>query len=192
VSDPIPEKYTTAAIWLHWIVAILILAQLALGLYMVDIPKNTPGRAWYFNLHKSLGVTIAIFVVLRIWWRATHTPPSLARIIPDWQVLAAKINHWLLYICIVAMPVTGMIMSSYSKYGVKFWGLPLISGSEDKASREFWVGIHEFVADVLMVLIALHVLAALKHLLVDKNGVFQRMMPGGAQSSSARRAHELR
>jgi cytochrome b561 len=187
---PVRQKYTTAAIWLHWIVGILILAQLALGLYMVDIPKNTPDRAWYFNVHKSLGVTIAIFVVLRIWWRATHTPPSLIGIIPDWQVLASKISHWLLYVCIVAMPASGMIMSSYSKYGVKFWGLPLIPGNEVKATRELWVDIHEFIGDALMVLIAIHVLAALKHLLVDKNGVFQRMTPGGAESGSVRRAHE--
>jgi cytochrome b561 len=178
VPQPALQKYTNAAIWLHWIVGIAILVQLGIGLYMVELPKNTPVRAWYFNFHKSLGVTLAIFILLRVWWRATHRPPPLTGIIAAWQVMAAKINHWLLYLCIVAMPATGMLMSSNSKYGVKFWGLPFIKGHEDESAREFWLNIHETVADVLMVLIAIHVLAALKHLIVDKNGVFQRITPG--------------
>ncbi len=165
------------AIWLHWIVGIALLGQLALGLYMGDIPKDTPDRAWYFNLHKSIGVTLAVFIVLRVIWRLSHRPPSLEGLIPDWQVIASKINHWLLYLCMIAMPVTGMTMSSYSKYGVKVWGMKLITGSDNEASREFWLELHEITAVILMVVIAIHVIAALKHLMIEKNGVFQRIMP---------------
>ena len=171
------SKYTTVAIWLHWIVGIAILGQLALGLYMVGIPKETPDRSWYFNLHKSIGVTLAIFILLRIVWRLGHRPPSLQGLIPAWQITASTVGHWLLYLGMIAMPVTGLIMSSYSKYGVKVWGLKLIAGIDDKTAREFWVGIHETTADILMVVIAIHVLAALKHLMIEKNGVFQRMVP---------------
>jgi cytochrome b561 len=170
-------KYSSIAIWLHWIVGIALLGQLALGLYMVDIPKETPDRSWYFNLHKSIGVTVAIFILLRIIWRLGHRPPSLQGLIPAWQITASTVSHWLLYLGMVAMPATGLIMSSYSKYGVKVWGLKLIAGIDDKTAREFWVGIHETTADILMVVIAIHVLAALKHLMIEKNGVFQRMVP---------------
>ena len=171
------QKYTSTAIGLHWLIGIAILAQLALGLYMVDIPKETAGRAWYFNLHKSIGVTLALFILLRIWWRLSHRPPPLDRIIPKWQVVASTISHWILYLCMVFMPVTGMIMSSYSKYGVKAWGIQLIYGSDDKNAREFWFELHEITADILMVVIAIHVIAALKHLMIEKNGLFQRMLP---------------
>lgn len=171
------EKYTSVAIWLHWIIGIAILGQLALGLYMGDIPKDTPDRAWYFNLHKSIGVTLAVFILLRVIWRLGHRPPSLEGLIPAWQVMASKVNHGLLYLCMIAMPVTGMIMSSYSKYGVKVWGIKLIPGSDNEASREFWLELHEITAEILMVVIAIHVIAALKHLLIEKNTVFQRMLP---------------
>ena len=171
------EKYTSMAIWLHWIVGIVILGQLALGLYMGDIPKDTPDRAWYFNLHKSIGVTLAVFILLRVIWRLGHRPPSLEGLTPAWQVTASKISHGLLYLCMIAMPVTGMTMSSYSKYGVKVWGMKLISGSDDEASREFWLELHEITAEILMVVIAIHVIAALKHLMIEKNTVFQRMLP---------------
>ena len=170
-------KYTPVAVWLHWIIGIALLAQLALGIYMVDIPKDTPDRSWYFNLHKSIGVTLALFILLRIVWRAGHRPPPLERLISGWQLTAAKVSHWLLYIAMVVMPATGLIMSSYSKYGVKVWGMSLLAGSDNKAAREYWLQWHELASELLMLLIAIHVLAALKHLLVGKDDVFQRMLP---------------
>ena len=173
----VQEKYTSAAIWLHWIIGIGLLVQLGLGLYMVDIPKETPDRAWYFNLHKSIGVTLALFIILRIGWRLGHHPPPLDRLISQWQVNASKVSHWVLYLCMIAMPLTGMIMSSYSKYGVKAWGVQIFSSSDDKGAREFWMGLHEITSEILMVVIAVHVIAALKHLIIENNGVFQRMLP---------------
>ena len=171
------QKYTPMAIWLHWFIGIAILGQLALGLYMVGIPKETADRAFYFNLHKSIGVTLALFILLRIWWRLSHRPPTLDRLIPKWQVVASTISHWVLYLCLVLMPVTGMIMSSYSKYGVKALGIQVITGSDDKNAREFWFELHEITSEILMVAIAIHVIASLKHLMIEKNGVFQRMLP---------------
>lgn len=171
------EKYTSVAIWLHWIIGIAILGQLALGLYMGDIPKDTPDRSWYFNLHKSIGVTLAAFILLRVIWRLGHRPPSLEGLIPAWQVTASNISHWLLYLCMIIMPATGMIMSSYSKYDVKVWGMKLIQHSDNEASREFWLELHEITSEIFMVVIAIHVIAALKHLMIEKNGVFQRIVP---------------
>lgn len=173
----VQQKYTAVAIWLHWIIGIAILVQLVLGHFMTDLPKDTPDRAWYFNLHKSIGVTLTLFILLRIWWRLGHRPPPLDRLVPNWQVVASKISHWVLYLSMIAMPLTGLIMSSYSKYGVKAWGISILSGSDDKSAREFWLGLHEFTGDLLVIVIAIHVIAALKHLAVEKNGVFQRMLP---------------
>jgi cytochrome b561 len=178
VGQPVRKKYSKPAIVLHWLVGVLILAQIALGWYMIDLPKNTDARAFWINFHKSLGVTIAIFIVLRIWWRASHRPPSLEAVLPAWQVTASKLSHFLLYACMVIMPVSGYVGSSFSKYGVKFWGIKLPNwGWEDKALREIFVGVHDFTVWVLVTVLAVHVLAALKHLLVDRDGVFMRMTP---------------
>lgn len=172
------EKYRPIAIWLHWLVGLALLGQIALGLYMHDLPRETPERAWYFNLHKSIGLTLALFILLRIFYRLRHSAPVLPSTMREWEQLAARWSHHLLYVCMVLLPVTGYIGSSFSKFGIKFWGIALPNWAwEEKDIREALFGIHEAVATVFMVLIAIHVIAALKHLIVDKDGVFQRMTP---------------
>lgn len=176
--QPARTKYTGTAIFLHWLIGIAIIAQIIVGLYMADLPKNTDVRSFWVNFHKSMGVTIALFVILRLWYRATHRPPTLEGIMAGWQVTMANIAHWLLYLCMILMPITGYIGSSFSKFGVKFWGIKLPTlFEENKDLREFWFEIHETVMWILVALIVVHVLAALKHLIVDKDGVFQRMTP---------------
>lgn len=172
------QKYRSAAIWLHWIIAALVLFQIGLGLYMVDLPRGTDTRSFFFNLHKSMGVTIALFIIARILYRLRHSAPVLPAAMAQWEQLAARWSHRLLYLCMVVMPISGYVASSFSKYGVKFWGLALPNwGWEDKERREFFVEIHEITAFLFIALILLHLAAALKHLLIDKDGVFQRMLP---------------
>ncbi|MFN0039207.1 MAG: cytochrome b [Burkholderiales bacterium] len=175
-----PTRYTTPAIAFHWIVGIAVLTLIGLGLYMVDIPKGTPDRAFYFNLHKSLGVTTAILVAIRLWWRARNPPPLLPASLPNWQVQASKISHALLYLCLILMPLSGFSASQFTKYGVNYFELFKIPpmGWENKEIYDFLQGIHHITAELLMVLVAIHVLAALKHLVINRDGVFQRMLPG--------------
>jgi cytochrome b561 len=172
------ERYTTTAIVLHWVVGIAILVLIGLGWYMVDIPKKTPERAFFFNLHKSIGVTVAAFVLLRILWRVFNAPPPLPRSIPAWQIAAAKWTHALLYLCMVLMPVFGFVGSNFGKYGVKYFGLqvgPFFP--EDAAMVSLFQSFHRWTSYVLVALIALHVAAALKHAIVDRSGVLRRMLP---------------
>lgn len=172
------EKYRPSAIWLHWIVGLALIGQIGLGLYMVDIPKQTPDRAWFFNLHKSIGLTLALLILLRVVNRVRHSAPILPSTMRAWEQLAARWSHYLLYVCMILMPVTGYIGSSFSKYGIKLWGIELPNwGWEDKDIRETLFGIHETIAEIFIVLIVVHVLAALKHLVINKDGVFQRITP---------------
>ncbi len=173
-------RYTTTAIVFHWVVAILVFALIGLGLTMTDIPKGTPDRAWYYNLHKSLGVTTALLVLARLWWRVRNPPPSLQASMPAWEIQAANISHALLYLCLVVMPLSGFAATQFTKYGVKFFGLFTIPpmGWEDKAIYDILQGIHGTTAMLLIALVVIHVLAALKHLLINRNNVFQRMLPG--------------
>lgn len=173
-----PARYTWQAIALHWLLALLIVGMLWLGFSLEDIPRNTPARAFYVNLHKSFGVLVLLLVLLRIVWRATHKPPPLPAGIPGWQAQAATWSHRLLYLCMLLQPLSGYLASSFGKYGVKFFGLPLPEWAwESKAVQSFFGTIHGVVAVALVVLVALHVLAALKHLLVNRDQVFQRMWP---------------
>jgi len=171
-------RYTSAAIALHWVIALLIIGMLLLGFYMVGIPKGTPGRAMYFNLHKSCGVLAGVLIVLRLGWRLTHAVPPLPVGMSRWSAVAARWSHRLLYLCMVLQPASGYLSSSFNKYGVKFFGVALPNwGWEDKPLRELFASVHYVVAVLLATLIAVHVLAAFKHLLVDRDGVFGRMMP---------------
>jgi cytochrome b561 len=172
-------RYTNVAIALHWLIALAVLGLIGLGWYMADIPKGTPERTYWFNLHKSIGVTVGVLVLVRLLWRLTHRPPPLPLSMSRWEAAAARLNHAVLYACLLIMPITGFVASNFSKFGVKYFGLqigPLFP--ESQATRDALQEVHELVSYVLVALVVLHVLAALKHLLMDRDKVFQRMLPG--------------
>jgi cytochrome b561 len=173
-------RYTRTAMAFHWLVSLLVLGMIALGFWMEDIPRGTPERTFYFNLHKSFGLTIAIIVLLRLWWRAKNPPPPFPASMPAWQAFASRVSHALLYLCLIVMPLSGFSASQFTKYGVTYFGLFKIPplGWENKDIYEFLQGIHGVTAILLCTLIAIHILAALKHLLIDRDGIFQRMVPG--------------
>jgi cytochrome b561 len=172
-------RYTAVAVALHWLIAALVLAQLALGWWMIDIPKEPPGqRAYWFNLHKSIGMTIALLVLVRIAWRFRHPAPALPSSVPAWQRRAAAVSHAMLYACLLGMPLAGLLGSTFSGYPIKYFGITLPAwGYKSAPLKEFFSSIHLGFAWVFMALIAFHAAAALKHLLVDRDAVFWRMWP---------------
>ncbi len=168
--------YTRTAVTLHWLLVLLVFALYGLGWYMVGIPKGTPPVAYFYNLHKSLGILAALPVVLLIWWRATHVPAPLPDSLPAWQVRAAHLDHVLFYICLVVLVASGFVESNFTKFGIKFFGYPLpILGWEDKTLYRIFNRIHVYTSYFFAALVAVHIAAALKHLLLDRDGVFQRM-----------------
>lgn len=189
-SPAIVRRYDHVAMTLHWLVAFGVIAQILLGLWMIDIPKLPAGvRAYWFNLHKSIGITLGVLIVMRLAWRFTHRPPPLPFTMPRWQVRAAAASHWLLYACMITMPLAGVLGSIFSGYPIKYFGLTLPGwGWKDEAVKEFFSTVH-FVAAILFIsLIKLHVLAALKHLFFDRDGVFHRMLPHRRMAPSPRAA----
>ncbi len=172
------EKYALPAIVLHWLLAALVFALYGLGWYMVEIPKGTPPVAYFYNLHKSIGLVAAVPIVWLICWRATHAVPPLPASMPRWRVKASEANHLLFYICLVVMTLSGFIESNFTKYGIKFFGYQLpVVGWEDKAIYYLFNRIHVYTSYLFAALIAVHITAALQHLLLEKDGVFQRMLP---------------
>jgi cytochrome b561 len=178
------QRYDKVAMALHWLVAIGVFVMIGLGWYMVDIPRNTPARSTFYNLHKSIGVTLAVIILIRAYWRWKHPPPPLPAGTASWIVNAARLSHNLLYALLIFMPTVGFIASNFTKFGVTYFGLfkigPLFE--ENKTLYELFNGFHHAAAAVLVAVVAIHIAAALKHLLIDKDGVFYRMLPGARSS----------
>jgi cytochrome b561 len=165
-----------------------VLALYGLGWYMVDIPKGTPPVAYFYNLHKSIGIVAALPLVMLIAWRAMHRPPALPQTFPTWEARAAHINHVLFYVCLISLVASGFIESNFTRFGIRFFGHPLpVLGWDDRGIYRFFNRIHVYTSYVFAVLIAVHVGAALKHLLIDRDGVFQRMLPGSSRSEARHR-----
>jgi len=172
-------RYTATAIALHWLIALLLLGQFAFGLLLDDIPRGTPARGIYVNLHKSSGILIGLLILLRIGWRLMHTPPPLPATMPAWQRHAARLSHIALYLCMVMLPLSGYLASNFSKHGVKFFNLVHWQpwGPDDKAWYALFNQTHHVAALLLAVFVALHLLAVAKHMLIDRDGLLLRMWP---------------
>lgn len=172
-------RYTRAAIAFHWATVPLAIAQIALGWWMIGLPDEPPGaQAPWYNLHKSLGLTLALLVLVRLGWRLRHPPPPLPEQVAPWRRRAARASHLLLYACLLVLPLSGYLGSSFSGYPIRYFGWKLPGwGWSDPALKELFGAIHYAAAWLFMALIALHAAAALKHLLVDRDGVFGRMWP---------------
>lgn len=167
--------YTPLAKVLHWALAVLIIGMTGLGWFMMSI-EDEPGSDWYFNLHKSIGVLIVALVLLRLLWRLTHTPTPLPASIASWQVMASKAGHGLLYLAMLAMPFFGIVGTLLSKDETLLFGIALPRmAAPNHDLGEIFFEAHSITAWIFVALIALHALAGLKHLVMDKDGVFQRM-----------------
>lgn len=172
------SRYNRVAIALHWLLAMGLIYQLSLGIWMDGVPKTPPGlRADWFNWHKSVGMVLGLLIVLRVLWRLTHASPALPGTMPRWQRRGASLSHALLYGCMVAMPLSGFLGSSLTKYPIKFFGMPLPRLWEANPDLKALCGsVHTGASYLFMLVIALHVAAALMHLL-RRDGVFSRMWP---------------
>lgn len=184
VSEKTPAQqtgYDGVAKALHWLILLLLIVQYTVAWTMPHIGRNTPAVG-LISLHFSIGVTILTVAILRLLWRWTHPVPTLRGIVPAWQYALAYLSHLLLYLLLFVIPILGWVDSCFRGYSIDFFGLvtipQLITSSPALAGRTG--DLHAFVATILLVLIGLHVLAALYHLIVRRDGVFSRMLPAGS------------
>lgn len=172
-------RYTLPAIALHWLIALLIVAAFALGLTMVDIPGLTPTKLKYFAWHKWIGVTVLCLAVLRVLWRLTHAAPAYPAAMPAWQAKAAHALHGLLYLLIFAVPLSGYFYSLAAGVPVVYLGvLPLpVLIDPDPQLKAVLKQVHYWLNMTMLLLVILHLAAALKHHFIDRDGVLRRMLP---------------
>lgn len=172
------NRYTPTAIALHWLMAILILGIFCVGVYMHDLPLS-PAKLRIYSWHKWAGVTAFLLVLVRLAWRAGHRPPALPAAMSPWQRGAAHAGHALLYLLMLAVPLSGWLMSSAKGFQTVYFGLlpiPDLLG-KDAALGTRLKDIHEALNFLMMALVAGHAGAALKHHFVDRDDVLMRMSP---------------
>lgn len=169
-------RYSTPAIVLHWLVALLIFVAFPLGLYMADLPLS-PEKLQLFSYHKWIGVTVFMLAGLRVVWRLTHTPPPLPASMAGWQRRASAVAHGLLYLLILVIPISGWLMSSAKGVQTVWFGvlpLPDLIG-KDKALGHLLEEVHETLNYTLLALVVLHVAGALQHHFIERQPFLQRM-----------------
>lgn len=180
------DGYSQPAKFLHWILALLLPIQIGMGWYMLSI-EDQPGSGWYFALHISLGLTAALLVALRIGWRLHQAPPAAPPELAGWQRRAARSSHALLYVLMVLMPLTGYLGAAFGGEAMSYFGVPLPAWvTKNEGLKEQLFTVHSIMAWALVGMIALHVLAALKHVLIDKDTVFRRMWSEGAAAAAVK------
>lgn len=170
-------SYTRTAIGLHWIIALAILASFTLGLYMSDLPLS-PIKLKLYSWHKWAGVTIWLLVVVRLLWRFTHRPPALPSM-PAWQHVTAEAMHWLLYIVMIAVPLSGWLMSSAKGFQTVYFGLLPLPDllAKNKALGETLTTLHQVLNFTMAGMVVAHAAAAIKHHVFDHDDVLARMLP---------------
>ncbi|MDX1608978.1 MAG: cytochrome b [Halofilum sp. (in: g-proteobacteria)] len=176
---------------LHWIVAILVLTNLGLGYWADELPRS-PEKAYWFYWHKTIGLTVLWLMALRVLWRLGSLVPPLPPATPAWQRIAAGSSHFLLYLALFAMPISGWIVHSAADSELVLYGLfavpDIVAASGERAE---WIGdmagaIHYYLFMTLAVLIGIHVLGALKHAILDGDDVLKRMLPFSRASDPIR------
>lgn len=182
MNPPLPthSRYSSVAIGLHWSIAALIIVNLTLG-----IGHDAFGKAsvrTVMDVHKSIGLTVLALSLIRLGWRLGHPVPPLPVTVPGWQVLAMKTTHYFMYLAMIALPLSGWLMSSAfeKRMPLKFFWLfevPFLPVKQGKAAMGLWHETHEILGFSMIAVLILHVLAALKHHLIDKDDVFVRMLP---------------
>ncbi|MDO8932316.1 MAG: cytochrome b [Rhodocyclaceae bacterium] len=171
-------RYTRTAVALHWVIAVMIFGAFPLGVYMHELPLS-PYKLQLYSYHKWLGIGVLLFAVLRLLWRATHKPPPPLPGMPRWQEAAAHAVHHSLYLLVLAVPLSGWLMSSALGFPVMWFGvlpLPDLIG-KDKELGEVIKLVHKGLNITLLLFVLAHVAGAIKHHFIDRDATLARMLP---------------
>ncbi len=172
------SHYTRTAKGLHWLMTILFFGLLALGFYMHDLPLS-PEKLQLYAWHKWAGVTAFLLVWFRLFWRIAHRPPALPATMSKLMQRVAHAGHFLLYGLMIAIPLSGWLMSSAKGFQTVWFGvlpIPDLLG-KNKETGDLLQSVHMSLNLLFVAVIAGHIGAALKHHFIDKDDILSRMLP---------------
>lgn len=172
------EKYNLILRIIHWLVAAMIIGMLISGFYMKSLPTDNPIKFSIYSIHKAIGISVFILVILRVILRLSLYAPPLPQNFSQATVLITKTVHFVLYVLMVFIPLSGYMMSSASGRSIKYFfnfDVPLII-AENKMIAELSNQLHFTLACLLIGFIVLHLLGTIKHLIIDKQNILRRMV----------------
>jgi cytochrome b561 len=175
------SRYTKPAIWLHWIVAVMMIFMLVFGEDYIRVPKGASLAEWGPSAHASFGILILLLGMARLFWRLGNPPPALPSTTPRWQALLSHATHWAFYVLMIAIPVMGLL-------AIVPYGVERLNADQVTFFKLFPVAFmpnlgawtmdgHALLSKVAQALVIVHVVAALKHQFWDKDGLISRMRP---------------
>jgi cytochrome b561 len=170
-------KYDKVAVLLHWIIAALMIYMVVFGEDLMNrYAANASGATW----HASIGISILLLSVLRLLWRLANPPPPLPATMKPWEVKSSHAMHWLFYVMMIGLPLTGLLSFDERVFHIPMMGDATLFGLFPVPRPVLvqgwnWGGLHSLLSKVMYPLIGLHVLAALKHQFIDKDGLLKRM-----------------
>ena len=172
------STYTSTAKVLHWLKALMFFGLLALGFYMHELPLS-PEKLQFYAWHKWAGVTVFLLVLFRLYWRVTHRPPALPESMPRPLQRVAHAGHFIIYILMIAIPLSGWLMSSAKGFQTVWFGLVPIPDliGKDKECGDLLAAVHQSLNLLFIAVLVGHIGAALKHHFVDKDDILTRMLP---------------
>lgn len=184
----VPSRYNTVAMALHWLIALAVFINIGLGLYVADLPDSDPMKFEIIQFHKSVGLTVLVLSLIRVTWRLVSPVPPLPADMNSFLKKLARATQFLLYVLIVAIPLSGWLMVSSSPLGLPtsyfglfqwphIWFLADMTRAGKKAVAGVFLETHVFLAWSAIVLVALHVAGALYHHLIRRDGVLKSMLP---------------
>lgn len=178
MTDAANASYGTVSRVNHWLGALLFAGVLSVGLYLAYSGVEGEERAPIMAMHRATGTVLLLFALWRVWWRIRQGFPAPLDGVPAWQVTLSRATHWGLIICMLAMPISGVfLMSLLGGRPINIYGLFTIPPIMDiEGIRPIGRQIHGIVAYTFLGLIGLHLLGALKHLLIDRDATVQRML----------------
>lgn len=175
-----PVRYSRGAMLFHWVIAIAVIANWRIAEAAEHATRAE--ASWWWGQHKALGITILLLTLGRLAWRMTHKLPALPHTYASWERILARTTHALFYVLLIGLPLGGWLANSYFGNTIDMFGLftwPALPVGENAEAGKAIFGFHGTGGEVLLILIGLHILGALKHTFIDKDGGIFRMLPFG-------------
>lgn len=171
------QKYHISLRILHWFMAFVVIGLIASGWFMVGLSNDTPYKWDVYGLHKSFGVSVLLLVIIRIVMRIQKGAPVLPDSFSSLIKKLSNITHKSLYAFMLIIPITGYMMSVLAGYDVVFFGIKLPKlFAENKDVAKLFKQAHEILPYIALGVIVMHIAATLKHQIVDRYNILQRML----------------